>query len=61
MTEERKEHTASARVTQAEKDALQLVALWDQTTESDLMRNWTVAEVVERASEIRALHPGGAS
>jgi hypothetical protein len=47
--------TVSAKVTKAEKDALRLVAAFDQTTEADLLRDSTIALVMAHADEIRAL------
>ena len=57
-----KDHTASVRVTKAEKDDIKLVAAFDQTTEDELIRSMTVADVVARAASIRALRSaeGGA-
>lgn len=49
--------TVAARVTKAEKDALKLVAAFDETTESDLLRDSTITEVMQRATRIRKLIP----
>lgn len=53
--EESRTVTVSARVTKAEKDALRVVAALDETTESDLLRDCTMAEVMARADEIREM------
>lgn len=47
--------TVSARVTKAEKDALRVVAALDETTESELLRDCTMADIMARADEIRAM------
>jgi hypothetical protein len=51
--------SAACKVTKAEKDALRLVAALDQTTEADLLRDSTIAIVMTRADEIRALRRQG--
>lgn len=52
-----KNEAATARVSKPEKDALRLVSIWDETTESDLLRTYTIDQVVERAAEIRSMRP----
>jgi hypothetical protein len=47
--------SAGCKVTKAEKDALRVVAAFDETTESDLLRDCTMADVLRRADEIRTL------
>lgn len=49
--------SAGCKVNKAEKDALRLVAAFDETTESDLLRDSTMTEVIRRADEIRAMRP----
>lgn len=49
--------SAGCKVSKAEKDALRLVAAFDETTESDLLRDSTMAEVMRRADEIRSMKP----
>lgn len=46
--------SAGCKVTQSEKAALELVAMVDVTSESNLLRDRTLAQVMERAEEIRA-------
>lgn len=49
---------AHAMVTAAEKRAIKLVALaWD-TTESDLLRDYTIAQIVAEARNVEAVLPG---
>jgi hypothetical protein len=45
---------ASLTLTRSEKDALRLVSTVDRVSESNLLRERTVAQVVERADEIRS-------
>ena len=44
---------ASVTLTKSEKDALRIVALFDKSDESSLLREQTVDEIVVRANEIR--------
>lgn len=44
---------AAVTLTKSEKDALRLVSVFDEVSESALLRDFTVAQVVERADEIR--------
>lgn len=44
---------AAVQLTRAEKDALRLVSAFDETTESTLLRDMTVAQIVRRAAQIR--------
>lgn len=53
--EEARTISAGCKVTKAEKDALRVVAAFDETTESDLLRDSTMDDVMRRADEIRAL------
>jgi hypothetical protein len=48
---------AAVQLTRAEKDALRLVSLMDDITESALLRDRTVAEIVARATVIRSAMP----
>lgn len=47
--------SAGCKVTKAEKEALRIVSAFDRTTESDLLRDSTIAEVLKRAEAIHAL------
>lgn len=49
--------SAGCKVNKVEKDALRLVAAFDETTESDLLRDSTMREVMRRADQIRAMKP----
>jgi hypothetical protein len=53
---------ASLTLTRSEKDALRLVSTADRVSESNLLRERTVAQIVERADEIRSrLEPATAA
>lgn len=45
---------AAVQLTPSEKEDLRLVSFFEKITESALLRDRTVAEIVERAEEIRA-------
>jgi hypothetical protein len=47
--------TVSAKVTKAENDAFRIVAAFDSTTVSDLLRDCTIVDVMERAGAIHDL------
>lgn len=51
---ESRDQMVSVRCTRSEKQDVHLVAAFDQTTESDAMRDYTMAQVRERAAAIRA-------
>lgn len=53
--EEARTISAGCKVTKAEKDALRIVAAFDSTTESDLLRDTTIADVMQRAAGIDEL------
>lgn len=44
---------AAVQLTPSEKAALKLVSLFDEITESALLRDNTVAQIVDRAADIR--------
>lgn len=44
---------AAVTLTKSEKDALRLVSIFDEVSESSLLRDSTVAQIVERAEKIR--------
>lgn len=44
---------AAVVLTRSEKDALRLVSLFDEVSESSLLRDSTVAQIVERATALR--------
>jgi hypothetical protein len=46
---------AAVMLTPDEKNALKLVAAFDNATESDTLRSWVAAPLLERATKIRAL------
>jgi len=45
---------ASVTLTKSEKESLRLVAMIDETDESSLLRDSTIAQIMARAEEIRA-------
>lgn len=45
---------AGVTLTKSEKDSLRLVSSVDETDESTLLRNFTLADILARAAEIRA-------
>lgn len=51
-TESRTER-AGVTLTKTEKDSLRLVSTVDETDESTLLRDFTLADILERAAEIR--------
>lgn len=53
--EETRSAQVNVRLTPSEKADVVLVAAFDETTESDTLRCNTVAQVRERAAEIRSL------
>ncbi len=50
---EAQDQRATLMLTRAEKDDLRLVSVVDEVTESTLLRDRTVGQIVERADEIR--------
>jgi hypothetical protein len=44
---------AAVQLTRSEKEDLRFVSVADRITESSLLRDHTVAQIVERASELR--------
>lgn len=52
---EPQDQRATLTLTRSEKDDLRLVSVFDEVSESALLRDRTVAEIVERADEIRAM------
>lgn len=60
MTEPQNER-ASATVTATEKAALRLVSVFDARSESELLRDYTIAQIVERAAVIRSAAAGASS
>lgn len=49
---------AATAVTESEKAALRMVSAFDEVSESELLRDWTITQVVNRAGELRqAIRP----
>jgi hypothetical protein len=53
--EETRSSQVNVRLTPAEKADVVLVSAFDQTTESETLRNFSVEQVRERAGRIRSL------
>lgn len=53
-SQEPQSERATLTLTRAEKDALRLVAIMDEVSESSLLRDFTVSQIVERADSIRS-------
>lgn len=47
-----REETVSIRLFQTEKRGLKLLAAWRNTTESELLRQYSIREIVKRAARI---------
>jgi hypothetical protein len=49
----------NVRLTPSEKADVILVAAFDASNESETLRNYSVAQIRERAAEIRSMRPSG--
>lgn len=53
-TQETREEIVRIRLFRAEKRGLRLLAAWRNTTESELLRQYSIPEIVRLAAQIRA-------
>lgn len=59
--DESRTEQATMRVTPSEKRAIQLVALYRDVAEADVLRWGTIDQIVEEADRIRAARAGSAA